>query len=290
MALTTTTSVDPHILAVHIEQTIRERLVAALIMPKLMKEKNLQGARSLTWQGNKWGAIVAQGVDEDEPLVPQAAKLDSYDGSVGEVGAALEPTDLSVEVSGITPDEYAAQGVIALRQKIESDCCGLFAGVAASVGVSGEEFSLDLLNDAVTELEARDVDGVIVAVLHPYQWGAVRNQLAGKDGSTAAYFATGNVDPRLSGIPGFAGDFLGMPIFTSTHVPKVNIDTEEETADFKGCVFAADFAFEIGTMRDVRVEPERDALARSTKMAVTSVYGVTEAEGDAAIGLISAVP
>src|SRR5690606_14372001 len=123
MPLTTTTSVDPHILAAYIEQEIRERLRAVLVMPRLMRQVDMRDKQSLSWKTNRWRDLTASGVDEDQEIEPQEAGLDPIEGTVGEAGLAVAPTDLSVEVSGISPEEYAEQAVKALRQKMEADAC-----------------------------------------------------------------------------------------------------------------------------------------------------------------------
>lgn len=282
MALTTTTSVDPHILAAYIEQEIRERLRATLVLPRLMRQVDMQGRQSLSWQVNRWAELTASGVDEDQPIEPQEAGLEPITGTVGEVGLAIEPTDLSVEVSGVTPEQYAEQGVHAVRQRMEADACALFPGVATSVGTSGSPLTLDVINDAITELQAQNVTGQIVGVLHPRQIGQWRSQIAGSSGTAAAFYATGLVDPRIQEIPGYAGDHLGAALFMSTHVPLVN-----GGQDYAGCVFTVD-AFEMGVLRDVRVEPERSATKRTTTMVVTSVYGYVEADPAQCVKVISA--
>lgn len=289
MAQTTTTSMADHLYAAAIEAEIRERMLPAFILPMLFRDKSMLGARSKSWQSNKWGAIVAQGVDEDTPLVPQAATLVDVTGTVGEVGAALEPTDLTIETTGIDLDEFAEQGEIAVREKIEKDCAALFSGVTEEKGDAATPFSTDLFNDAITELRANKVPGPYVAVVHPYQWGDIRNQIAGKEGSSAAFFATGKIDPTLQEVPGLAGNHLGVTVFEHPFVPAV-LDQEDEPIGFKGCMFSLKRAFELAFLRLIRVAAQRDELARSTIFAATSVYGVLERDPDMAVALVSKDP
>jgi len=281
--LTSTTSVTNAILAKHIEQMIRERLMATLVMPMLVTQGDLRNKRSKTWSTTQWGEVVAAGVNETTSLEAQEMTLGKADITVGEVGAVLEPTDLSVETSGITPEEYADRGAKAIRQKMESDLCGLFTGVTQSVGTTNTELSLDTLIKAIETLETADDEGPYFGVLAPRQVGAYRRAIAGASGSQASIYATGLVDPRIKAIPGFVGDFLGVPLFRSTHVPKANANV-----DFVGCFFSVE-AFGMATLRDVRVEAERNAKARSTAMVATSVYGVGEIEEARAVKIISKV-
>jgi len=280
---TTTSTVAPALLAKWVEQYIREKLFPTLLLPALITHGDLRGKRSKTWSSPQWGGATAKGVDEDVAVESDAMTLTNKDITVSEIAVSLEPTDLSVETSDIQPADYGARGVIAVKQKLERDIAALFAGVTQSVGTSGQEVSLDTLIKAMELLETADDEGPYFGVIHPRQVGAYRRAIAGTSGSTAAVYGTGIVDPALKAIPGFVGDFLGVPLFKSTYVPKVNTNT-----DFAGCFFSMK-AFGMATLREPRVEAERSAKKRTTAMVVTAVYGVGELEANSAVRVISKV-
>lgn len=283
MAQTTTTSATNAILAKYIEAQIREALQATLIMPQLVRQADLRGKGSLTWAVNQWPKLTAAGVAETADIAASEVTLGQATITVGEVGISVESTDLSSEAGGPTPEEYAARGAMAIRQKMDSDLCGLFTGLSASVGSTGTEFTLDTLIDGLTKLEMADVQGQKFIVLHPKQAGVLRKLIAGASGSQASYYVTGAVDPSLKAIPGFVCDFLGAPVYMTSWVPKINTN-----ADFCGAIFTPE-AFGMATLRDVRVEPQRDASKRATEMVVTSAYGVGELDDTCGVRLISKV-
>lgn len=283
MAQTTSTSVASAILAKYIEQKIRESLQAALVLPQMVTQADLRGKNSKVWSSNKWAALTAAGVAETADITGTESTVAANDITVSEVGIAIDVTDLSAETSGITPDMYAEQGKIAIAQKMELDLATLFAGFSTSVGSTGTELSLDTLIAAIQALDTANAQGSKWCVLHPRQVGAFRRLIAGTSGSTAAFYGTGAVDPTIKAIPGFVGDFLGVPVFQSTHVTKVNTNT-----DYCGALFTTP-ALGMATLRDVRVEPDRDASARVTQMVVTAAYGVGELDDACGVKIISKV-
>lgn len=284
MAQTTTTSVTSAILAKYIEQQIRESLQAALVLPQMVVQADLRGKNSKVWSSNKWASLTAAGVAETADITGTEATVAANDITVSEVGIAIDVTDLSAETSGITPDRYAEQGKIALAQKMELDLATLFSGFSTSVGTTATELSLDTLISAIQSLETANATGAKWIVLHPRQVGAYRRLIAGTTGSTAAFYgSSGVVDPAIKSIPGFVDSFLGIPMFMSTQVQKINTNV-----DYCGALFTSN-ALGMATLRDVRVEPDRDASTRVTQMVVTSAYGVGELDDACGVRIISKV-
>lgn len=283
MAQTTTTSVASALLAKYVEQKIRESLQAALVLPKMVTQADLRGKNSKVWSSNKWASLTAAGVAETADITGTESTVAATDITVSEVGIAIDVTDLSVETSGITPDMYAEQGKIALAQKMELDLATLFSGFSSTVGTTATELSLDTLIQAIQTLDTANAQGQKWLVVHPRQAGAYRRLIAGTSGSTAAFYGTGAVDLSIKSIPGFVGDFLGIPVFQSTQVQKVNTNV-----DYCGALFTT-AALGMATLRDVRVEPDRDASSRVTQMVVTAAYGVGELDDACGVRIISKV-
>lgn len=284
MALTTSSDIAVLLLAKYVEEQIRKGLRAALILPKFCAQGDLRGKKSKTWSVPQWPTLTAAGVAENASIVSTTVTPTADDISVSEVGIGVDLTDLSQETGDVSPDQYAQQGVIAVKHKMESDIGALLSGFSTSVGSTGVELSLDTLIDAMKEKEDNnDVEDPSVFVLAPRQVAAYRKLIAGASGSQAAYFASGVVDPAVKTIPGYVDTFLGVPIFMSPYVPKINADV-----DYSGVLMSLG-ALGMAILRDVRVEPGRDAKARVTELVVTSAYGVGELDDDKGIRVISKV-
>lgn len=285
MAQTTTTTIAVLILAKYIENQVRKALRGALILPRMVRQKDMKGTGSLVWSVPKWPTLTAAGVAEGAALVPGAVTPTANDITVSEVGIAVELTQLSKE-AGIAadPSDYVEQCTIAVKHKMESDIGALFSGFSVSAGSTGTSLTLDYLIKAMELSDtANDVEDPRVIVLHPRQVGDYRRAIAGTSGATASFYATGLVDPLIKQIPGFVGDFLGVPIFQSPYVPKINADV-----DYAGVLMSIN-AIGMGILRDIMVDPQHENLARSDVFAVSSAYGVAELDDAKGVRIVSKV-
>lgn len=283
MALTQTSDIAVLLLAKYVEDQIRAALRAALVLPKLVMQKDLRGKKSKVWSSPQWPKLTAAGVNENADLVGTTVTPTADDITVSEVGIQVDITDLSKETSEVTPEEYSRQGVIAVKHKMESDIAALFSGFTNTVGTTNTDLDLDILIAAIEKLETLENEEPMIMVLHPRQVGTYRRKIAGASGSTASYFARTGVDPTVKLIPGFVDEFIGIPVFKSPYVPKINANV-----DYCGALITPS-ALGMAILRDVRVEPDRDASARVTEMVVSSAYGVGELDDSCGVGIVSKV-
>lgn len=91
------------------------------------------------------------------------------------------------------------------------------ATAATTVGAAGVDFSMDNWYDATYVLELNSVPGPYFALLHPRQYADMVESLRAEAGAVSLITAATPEVMSLTG-PGIKGSFLGVSIFTSSHV------------------------------------------------------------------------
>jgi hypothetical protein len=280
---TTTTTAATTFFAKMVEQKIRELFQANLFLPRFITVEGLSGSKVKSfpyWPAESTAAGLTEGTDTE----PVAFTTTAADITVAEVGINLGLTDFTKKTTGITPEQMGVRGARAIGRKIETDIAALFSGFSRTVGTTGNEITLDTLINGATLLDTSEAPPERIAVVAPKTAGILRKLIAGASGSTAAIFAGGSVDPSFKAIPGFVCDFLGIPVYWSNFVPKINaLDV-----DFCGAIFCRD-AIGMAVMSDVEVEVERNASLRASEIVAVSTYGVGEMQDLGGVGIVSVV-
>ena len=197
--------------------------------------------------------------------------------------------------SDIDPFRLAASMVGSFEQYFNAILADQFASVTNSVGSTGVDLTVANWFSAVGTLEANSVPGPFYAVLFPQQLADLQSSLRSESGP-AEHISASQELINAKG-PGFAGNFLGVDIYTSSDVDAVNAG-----ADSSGCMWGAGaFGYATGSpapamggtdeMRPagspIVVEITRDASSAITEIVGNAYCGVALLEDSRAVEIIT---
>ena len=209
--------------------------------------------------------LTADDVAELTPLENQSVTTTEKTLTIGEAGLMTTISDLSILTSS---DNVVAsigrQAGLAIAKKIDKDLLSVFTGFSQVVGSDATTVTPAHILQAVTKLKAQGISSnEIFCVLHP-------NVAYDLFAALAASGINPNAGPLQNEAMtrGFVTNLFGVQIFQSSNITDV-------TGDSIGGLFIRD-AIGFALAQDVKVEFERDAALRGTKMVVTAVYGYGE--------------
>lgn len=195
------------------------------------------------------------------------------------VGMAAEVTDL-LDMTAPTSvlDPYFRQMAGAVVEELEDDLVALFAALngGTSIGTSGSAATLADVIEGLVTLQSNQAVGPIFWVGHPTQAGELALDVGGFTASQHGAGAVGTETNRLVdalgnvGNNGRVGSVAGVPLYVSPRCPAVN-----SGADRGGCMAVPD-AITIARKWSVKQEIQRNALAVSNYLVVSSCYGIAE--------------
>ena len=194
---------------------------------------------------------------------------------------------------GVTNHQRIAQSLVASGvMRLQDMLANLVDNFATTVGTTTLDLTLDDFVDATISLDLLSVPGPYLAMLHPRQYGDLRNALVGAGGAIQYMDATA-AQLQLNG-QGFKGSFLGVDICQSSKVPTANAG-----ADRAGGMFGRG-ALAYATMTvppdpfvpaiysgPFMIEFERDAAYALTKVVGNLYAGVIEVEDLRGVSIIT---
>ncbi len=206
--------------------------------------------------------------------------------SIAEYGLMREITDTVLEsaqsaeslLQYIIPD-----GAAVLMAAANDDVCALFASFTGASGATGVNLSIADFDDALYDLADRGVQGELVCVLDNQQVRDFNDALQAVSTSMAVY--AGSADRQMStsfdanqgrNVEGFALRYKGVDIYRNALT-----DTANAGADVVGAMFVrgdiesqrSTAAIGQGSLREFRVETERNASKRTTEVVMTMRWG-----------------
>jgi hypothetical protein len=171
--------------------------------------------------------------------------------------------------------------------------CALFSGFTNQSGdVTADPLTIAFVDDAIYDLAERGVTGELVGILHHDQVRDFMNAIQATSTNVASYGAAADrqMAAQTSGdqgrnVEGLALSYKGVPFYRNGLCATANT-----AANVIGAVFArgdipaqADMAaIGQGSLRDFRVETQRDASLRATEFVFTMRWGcgiVNDAHG-----------
>lgn len=259
---TTTTSLDTLI-----PKIIREAQYQAQqrsIMRNLVKNYNVPFSTGNTVNVPKWPIVVATDLTEAVDMTPTEIVTTEAVLTVSERGVQAVLTDLAQRIS--TNDAVVGVSTVlgrALATKQDKDIIALFDGFNESVGANGAA-TIALLEEAITLLEIQGLDREeLVIVLHPKVIYDINSNLTNVFTNPNAGVKQDEFMTR-----GFTQMINGVPLFKSANI-------EDTVGSSKGAVYHRD-ALGFALLKDMEIEPERDASLRAWELNGTSTYGVGE--------------
>ena len=255
---------------------------------------------------NDDGAAVDTEYDRTDGTDITATELETLDEtfSLGEYGlmrvitdGVLESAQNAQELIGmVVPD-----GARILMAAANSTACGLFSGFTNSSGTSGTNCGVADVDDAIYDLAERGVVGELVGIFDNQAVRDFQDALQGSGVSpqlTSATYAGAadrlmNVQPSGDSgrnVEGYVLSYKGVPIYRTGLTLTANTGADVVSAIFtRGDIESqkAEASIAQGTIREFRLETERDASLRATEFVMTMVWGAGLVNKDKGQALIT---
>lgn len=213
-----------------------------------------------------------------------ATELETADAtfSIGEYGLLREITDNVLESSQNAQELLAAivpDGARILMTAFNDDGCSLFASFTNSSGSSGADCDVATVDDAIYDLAERGVIGELVGIFDNQAVRDFQTSLQAASTNIATYGGAADrmmaVQPSGDAgrnVEGYVLSYKGVPIYRTGLT-----DTANTAADVVSAIFVrgdiesqrAEVAIGQGSLREFRLETERNASKRTTEFVMT---------------------
>lgn len=217
----------------------------------------------------------AQEPSESTSLTVSPLQDDSFSCTVKEVGKAVGWKDAALRKSAAGKDaqEAEAQRQIGrvMAEKVDADLITLIEGVANhSNGViaaaDADKMTIGkLLESKIVGFGDKHDEAVAVAMHSLHFLDLMKDSSAG--------FLKADANDPFYGSPGFIGRILGMALFTLDTMPEVTGVAGATKKIYSSYIFKAN-PYGIYMAEEMKVEMDRDILARENLIASTMWYGV----------------
>ena len=242
------------------------------------------------------GALTAAGLTEGTDMSATAMSDSQRSVTISEHGLSVDYTDL-LEIGNSD-----AEGVVRTKNnivsayvdRVESQELALATSFTGQVGVSNSNITLDVLLQAIHELEENDVPAPYFSVLHTAPIHVLRALVGGTSASTGPVFMRPDVLSRIApAMPNcYAMTQYGVDIFLSRNCP-----LNSSSVDRVGVMLpmSADYFPVVrligkkasGEIWDGRYREQRDESNRLLEMIVTGAWGADLRSLAYGIGIIS---
>ena len=193
-------------------------------------------------------------------------------------------TDLAglTDSQGLLSQEmFALDGFMAAQSTVSSLIANLMDNFSNGVGSSGVDTDLATFLAAQSALEARNVTGEFLSLLHSAQWGHLKEELALVSGGAVVFADATQAQIAATG-PGLKGKLLGTDVIVNNFVPTSGSDRVGGMFG-RGAIAWADGTPPVDDPSRQRVmgqgvmfETGREVRESETLMVTTMYYGVTE--------------
>ena len=252
--------------------TAQEKSIAG----NLFRVYDMTGIPGLTSQVPVYPSITASAPTQAQDLDGESMDVTSVTITASEIGARLDVSDLLAESTARTmASDVGVMLGSAIAEKIDTDAFSLFTEsniTTHNVGQTGAAITPDTILAAVYKLRGvnapTDADGDYFAVLHPGQAYYLTKVLANAGYATSSGAnALSTVGDSLISSSAYVGKLFNVKVFMSSVI------ADESTAtSAAGAVFSPS-AFGHILKRNIRIETQRDASARTTEFVATTARG-----------------
>lgn len=224
--------------------------------------------------------------------------------SIAEYGIMREITDTVLE-SASSADALLAlivpDGASILMAAANDDACALFASFSNSSGTSGTNCGVADVDDAIYDLAERGAVGELVGI---FDHQAIRDlqdaiQVAGSSnvatygGAADRMMAVAPTGDAGRNVEGLVLSYKGVPIYRNGLCDTANAAADVVSAIFtRGDLEAQRSVAAIGqgSLREFRLETERNASKRTTEFVMTMRWGCGITNGDFGQKLVTDAP
>ena len=210
---------------------------------------------------------------------------------------SYEQSDLArftVQGGILDPSMFAQDAVVSSGATLVDIIANLVDDFATVVGTSGVDATFQNWLDCKRALDVQNVQGPLLAIIHPTQWHDILQDLALNTGG-AAQFMPATQEMINSRGNGFKGQLAGVDVFTTTRVPTANAAADRAGGMFgRGAIVWGDTGLDADDPNNQisiggKILFERDRTAKSGLTAyVTHRYlGATEGIDLAGVSIIT---
>lgn len=238
---------------------------------------------------NDEGAAVDSEYDTSEATDLSNTALETLDStfSISEYGLMREVTDHVIESAQSAASvlqSLVPQATSVLMAAANQTACALFSSFTGQSGdTSADPLTIAYLDDALYDLAERGVQGELVGVLHHDQVRDYFNATQATNAAAAVYAAAADRQMAQSAegkqgrnVEGLAFSYKGVDFYRNGLCSTANTD-----ANVVGSIFtrgdipaqAGYAAIGQGSLREFRVETERNASKRTTEFVFTMRWG-----------------
>lgn len=206
--------------------------------------------------------------------------------SIAEYGLMRTVTDTVIESAQSAASLLsfiAADGAKILMAAANDDACARFASFSNSSGTTNTDLTVATVDDAIYDLAERGVVGELVGILDHEAARNFQDNLQAQSSNIAVY--AGAADRQMAYAPsgdagrnveGFVCSYKGVPFYRTGLTDLANTNADVVSAIFvRGDIESQRTmaALGQGSLREFRVETERDASLRATEVVMTMRWG-----------------
>lgn len=117
---------------------------------------------------------------------------------------------------------FAQDAVFSSARTLMDLIADIIDGFTATAGTAGAQMTFDDFHDAVTMLEAAEVEGPYMTELHPVQYGHFRGDLANTQGGALQWLPSTQEQLKVRPKQAAKGSFMEVDIFVSGEIKTAN--------------------------------------------------------------------
>lgn len=269
-------------LAADLQDFLYENIVATQL---LHRELATKGSDSVKLR--KKGSVTAgTGSENTAPSSQNYAQTTPGSLQIQEIVVFIEPTERMKLFSAVQMNELIEAARESVVQKVETTVTDLFDGFSTSVGVSGEDLTVERLSTATLTLKTNKVSGPYVHILHPKQKNDIQDEIVASASSIWANSMTSLdiLGGQRAQINGFAGSLFGVDVLETVNTESINTNTD--WSGFTGNPRAALAYMEDG--RGLVVQVDKNITKRTEEIVANIYFDAGEREDAAGINIVSA--
>lgn len=215
-------------------------------------------------------------------------ELETLDATftIAEYGLMRTVTDTvmeSTQNAGSLISFIVADGAKILMAAANDDACARFASFSNSSGTTNTDLSVATVDDAIYDLAERGVTGELVGILDHEAARNFQDALQAASSNNAIYAGAADRQMGMSsagdggrGVEGYVLTYKTIPFYRNGLCDTANTAADVVSAIFtRGDIEAqrTQAALAQGSLREFRVETQRDASLRGTEVVMTMRWG-----------------
>lgn len=266
------------VLAQEIADYLRENIVMLALVNTVPFVKGVTSSVKQRKKGNFTAETAAEATSATRQQYAQTA-LPTLTVQMAQVYSEL--SWLANDYSPITPEEMKEAAGKAIMEYVEDAILSLASGFSNNVGTYGQDLTPAVFKEATLTLEIANVKGRYAAIFHPTQ---IANMTDYIQESSASVWASPNIGLSLLNgqapqVNGLKGQYLDVPIFSTTNVQSVNSD-----ADWGGMICSPKEALSYGEDgRGIIHKSDEDIQAGVLKMSDHIFFDAKERDDAAGV-------